>query len=110
MKLLLQQGRLVLPRHPGLLRQLTALEFSITDSGSMRIAVPERSGHDDLVMALGQAMSCVRHSVGYRPELSFGVGEPVFTAQGTGIYERPRCAWFPRGFTAPRGSEKGEGW
>ena len=33
LKLLLQQGRLRLPRHPGLLRQLTALEYEQRDSG-----------------------------------------------------------------------------
>lgn len=55
-KLLLQQGRLVLPRHPSLLRQLTALEFSMTEGGLLRIAVPERSGHDDVAMSLALAV------------------------------------------------------
>ena len=52
LKGLLQQGRLELPEHPGLLRQLAALEFTQQQSGGARIAVPERSGHDDLAMAL----------------------------------------------------------
>lgn len=56
-KLLLQQGRLLLPRHPALLRQLAALEYESLDGGSMRIAVPERAGHDDLAMAFALAMS-----------------------------------------------------
>lgn len=51
-QLLMQQGRLELPPHPGLLRQLSALEFERTESGLMRIAVPDRVGHDDLAMAL----------------------------------------------------------
>lgn len=51
-KLLSQEGRFVLPRHPGLLRQLTALEFEQRDSGLLHISVPERAGHDDLAMAL----------------------------------------------------------
>jgi len=51
MKLLLQQGRLELPQHPGLLTQLRALEFMTTDSGVMRLAVPDRVGHDDVAMA-----------------------------------------------------------
>ncbi|HET9779541.1 MAG TPA: hypothetical protein VFP81_09690 [Propionibacteriaceae bacterium] len=55
-KLLLQQHRLVLPRHPSLLRQLSALEFSITEAGTMRIAVPERAGHDDVAMSLALAV------------------------------------------------------
>ncbi len=52
LKLWCQQGRLALPRHPALLAQLTALEFETTESGTVRIAVPERAGHDDLAMAL----------------------------------------------------------
>ncbi len=58
-KLLLQRGLLVLPRHPELLKQLRALEFSRTEGGGTRIAVPENRGHDDLAMALLQAVSCV---------------------------------------------------
>ena len=54
-KLLLQQGRLDLPRHPGLLKQLASLEYSLTEAGTVHIAVPERAGHDDLAMALGLA-------------------------------------------------------
>jgi hypothetical protein len=55
-KFLLGEGRLALPLHPALLRQLDALEYETTESGSMRIAVPERRGHDDLAMALCQAL------------------------------------------------------
>lgn len=57
MKLLLQTGGLVLPRHPELLRQLAALEYETLDGGSVRIAVPERGGqHDDLAMGLMLAL------------------------------------------------------
>lgn len=56
MKLLMQQGRLDLPRHPSLLRQLAALEFSMGEGGAMRIAVPERAGHDDVVMSFALAL------------------------------------------------------
>ncbi|MDQ3641562.1 MAG: terminase family protein [Actinomycetota bacterium] len=52
LKMWMQQGRLALPRHPALLRQLAALEFETTEAGTVRIAVPDRAGHDDLVMAL----------------------------------------------------------
>ncbi len=55
-RLLLQQGRLRLPRHPGLLKQLGALEYAMTDTGLLRIAVPERAGHDDLAMSLALAV------------------------------------------------------
>jgi hypothetical protein len=56
-KMLLQQGRLRLPRHPGLLGQLAALEYEERDSGTTHIAVPERLGHDDVCMAFMLAVS-----------------------------------------------------
>jgi hypothetical protein len=52
LKLLLQRGLLELPRHPNLLRQLAALEYAVTESGAMKVSVPERVGHDDLAMGL----------------------------------------------------------
>jgi hypothetical protein len=55
-RLLLQQGRLRLPRHPSLLKQLAALEYAMTEAGTLRIAVPERAGHDDLAMSLALAV------------------------------------------------------
>lgn len=55
-RLLIQQKRLLLPKHVGLLKQLRALEFETTDAGSMRIAVPDRIGHDDLAMAFAMAL------------------------------------------------------
>ena len=51
-KMLAQQNRLAFPRHPSLMRQLSALEYDTLDSGLTRISVPERSGHDDLCMSL----------------------------------------------------------
>jgi hypothetical protein len=57
LRVMLSQGRLALPRHPRLLGQLSALEFEERESGSMRIAVPERRGHDDLCMAMMLAVS-----------------------------------------------------
>jgi phage FluMu gp28-like protein len=55
-RLLFQQRRLRLPRHPSLLKQLAALEYEMTESGVLRIAVPERAGHDDLAMSLALAV------------------------------------------------------
>lgn len=55
LKLLMQRDRLWLPRHPGLLRQLSALEFDTSERGLVRISVPERAGHDDLAMSLALA-------------------------------------------------------
>lgn len=65
LKVLMQQGRLVLPRHPELLSQLSSLRFEQRDSGTMHISVPERLGHDDLAMALALA----------------SMGEPSLTAK-----------------------------
>jgi hypothetical protein len=112
---LLQEGRLVLPRHPALLRQLAGLEFEITDAGNTKISVPERVGHDDLAMALAQAVSCIRPSIGYRPEWDRDGPSPnaeiLLTAGGTAVPRRPRCAdlgW--RAFSGPVGAETGHGW
>ena len=55
-RLLLQSGRLELPKHASLLKQLRALEFEVTDSGQMRITVPDRIGHDDVAMAFALAL------------------------------------------------------
>ena len=65
-KLLLQRGLLVLPRHPELLKQLRALEFEQSAAGGVRISVPENKGHDDLAMALLQAVSCLSDPEGWR--------------------------------------------
>jgi hypothetical protein len=59
LKLLLQQGRLELPNHAPLLRQLRNLSFERLPAGGVRISVPERAGHDDLAMALCLAASAV---------------------------------------------------
>lgn len=52
LKVALQAGRLFLPRHPELLKQLSSLRFEARESGVLHISVPERLGHDDLAMAL----------------------------------------------------------
>lgn len=120
-KLLLQQGRLVLPRHPALLRQLAALEFETAESGLTRIAVPERAGHDDLAMALAQAVSMVgvtRVEIdrfdpsgrlsGWSPS---GRGEVLVSGVGTEIYSEPSCRAEHRVFRVPRGGERMDaGW
>jgi hypothetical protein len=59
LKILLQRGLIVLPRHTEMLNQLRYLEFEQTPGGGMRISVPESRGHDDLALALGQAVSCL---------------------------------------------------
>lgn len=90
LKVLLQQGRLVLPNHPALLRQLHSLEFEQTATGQFKIAVPESLGHDDLAMALMQAASPI--AIGC-PAYDLGIasrGDIVTTASGTRIHRQPR--------------------
>lgn len=65
-KMLLQRRLLVLPRHPELLKQLRALEFEQSQAGGVRISVPENKGHDDLAMALMQAVSAVSDPEAWR--------------------------------------------
>jgi hypothetical protein len=110
-KLLLQQGRLVLPRHPELLRQLSSLEFETLDAGNLRIAVPEQRGHGDLAMALAQATSCLRiQQANRRDDPLHGSGEVLTTGSGTRIFERPRCSDNVRAFTSPRGASNEDDW
>lgn len=102
-KMLLQARRLVLPRHPELLAQLRGLEFEQTDVGNLRISVPERIGHDDLVMAFAQAVSCLRPDGLRGREVELGVraggdgpvaevGSGAVTAGGVWVPRRPRPA------------------
>jgi len=59
LRILIQQKRIELPREPALLKQLRSLEFEQTPLGGLRIAVPERAGHDDLLMSLALALTAV---------------------------------------------------
>jgi hypothetical protein len=49
---LLEEGRLVLPRHPDLLRQLAALRYEIAERGLMKIEADQPAVHDDVADAL----------------------------------------------------------
>lgn len=112
LKLLLDQHRVVLPAEPVLRRQLEALEFETTEAGSTKISVPVAKGHDDVAMALAQALSCVRHVRARRAEgPEMGHGELLSTPGGVKVFERPRLAYHPYAFRSPAGSEDGErGW
>lgn len=109
-KTLLQQGLLTLPRgEPELLKQLRALEFEQLQGGSMRIAVPDRAGHDDLALSLGQAVSCLRPyrrvagEIEDRPMMPFTV-----TGAGTKVPLQVQPAQFHRSsFRPPSGRERG---
>ncbi|UXM93313.1 terminase large subunit domain-containing protein [Paenarthrobacter sp. JL.01a] len=118
---LLQRDRLVLPRHPELLKQLRGLEFEQTASGGMKISVPERTGHDDAVMALMQAVSCVHPPWATREQdttsrwameqASAQVGEPVMTPSGIWVPQHPLPVKnSARWIFQPEGKEKGDGW
>lgn len=94
LKVLLQNGRLVLPNHPDLLRQLHALTYEQTESGTLKISVPENIGHDDLAMALMQAASTIqvnRYMQAWPSEVG-GAGELLTTGKGTRIPTRPSCS------------------
>ncbi|MBP2370687.1 terminase large subunit domain-containing protein [Pseudonocardia parietis] len=116
LRTLLQGDRLVLPRHPELLKQLRALEFEQLPAGGVRIAVPERAGHDDLAMALMQAMSCVqtgrlRDALGasgapsWRPDR-----DVVTTGRGAAVPRRPVPMQSSRWMDLPAGEAAGDGW
>lgn len=110
-KVLLQQGRLILPRHPELLKQLHALEYQQMPSGSLKIAVPERAGHDDLAMALVQAISCVGYAQATRPDDPRPPsGDTLTTGTGTKIRATPRCWHLPTGLAGHRGTDRTDGW
>jgi hypothetical protein len=114
LKGLLQRDQLVLPNEPELLKQLRGLQFEQLDSGTLRIAVPDRLGHDDLAMALMQAVSCVNvpglRLRDARPPV--WDGELVVTGGGVPVPARPLpdresgMAWC----VMPEGRERGEGW
>ena len=89
-KMLLQRGRLILPRHPELLKQLHSLTYEQTELGHFKISVPESAGHDDLAMALMQAVSSINilRNETYG-ELRDGQGDILSTDRGTRIPMRP---------------------
>ncbi|MFC5996264.1 terminase large subunit domain-containing protein [Pseudonocardia hispaniensis] len=112
-KTLLQSDRLILPRHPELLKQLRGLQFEQTSAGGLRIAVPERAGHDDLAMAAMQAVSCVQtgrlrdgHDDPHRqPET-----DTVSTPAGVRLPRRPWPIESVSWIDAPDGEMTGDGW
>lgn len=115
---LLQTNRLVLPRDPELLKQLRGLEFSQLPSGSLRIAVPDSVGHDDIAMSFMQAVSSINLDGARRRQDSFGSpeivpddSEIVETKNGLRVPVKARPVSFHReAFAYPKGSESGEGW
>ncbi|MHB8297977.1 MAG: terminase large subunit domain-containing protein [Dermatophilaceae bacterium] len=113
LKSLLQQGRLVLPRHPELLKQLRALEFEQLAGGGLRIAVPERAGHDDLAMALMQAVSCLHPRSLRDGDQVRRLSSVESVVSGSGVV-LPACPLpdrhAPWVFSGPKGRETGDVW
>lgn len=114
-KTLLQDGRLILPNEPELLKQLRCLEFEQMTGGSMRIAVPERSGHDDIAMGLMQAVSCVHPFMLRDVEPPFGQIERnpdtvVYSRSGIQVPRVPFPAQLSSWLRSPKGEEQGEVW
>ncbi|WP_072687790.1 terminase large subunit domain-containing protein [Rhodococcus marinonascens] len=112
LKVLLQQGRIVLPRHAELLKQLHALTYEMTPTGAVRIEVPEAAGHDDLADALMQVMCAVEGNfTSWRPDNPRpNRGKILTTPGGTRIPEKPRCWDLPHALMRVRGRDKGDGW
>lgn len=114
LKGLMAQGRMVLPNHPDLLRELRALEFEQTTTGLMHISVPDRAGHDDLAMALMQAVSCVStFALGSPGETDWSAGpiaDPVFTGTGVAFPRHPFPDRYLAPFQSPSGRDKTDGW
>jgi hypothetical protein len=107
-KMMLQRDLLVLPREPELLKQLRGLEYETMAGGSVKISVPERAGHDDVAMALMQAMSCVRPSMRYGDEIPERQGLPhTVTPSGIRVPEQPRpVAQHAMSYMVPAGRER----
>lgn len=117
LKVLLQQGRIVLPAHPELLKQLNSLHYEQSDNGLMRINVPESLGHDDYAMALMQAVSTInprarreRAGVFHTPSARPHHGELLTTGAGTNIRQNPRAFHDARPLKARRQSKDTDQW
>lgn len=123
---LLEQGQLVLPRHPDLLRQLAGLKFEQGERGFTRIEADDPATHDDVADGLSLAASPYAPRRGGRlrcrlaeladpargiPEAAVGgFEEPVVeTGGGLRIYRRPPLQSAAGiAFTLPEGAKPAE--
>jgi hypothetical protein len=111
MKALMQQGTLVLPRDPSLMRELRSLDFTRTEAGSLRIAA-RQGAHDDQCLSLAQAVTTLRDLP--NPESTLGpMYEHVVSPRGTVFPVRPRPReYWTSSFGSAQGRERGvePGW
>lgn len=92
-KLLVQQGRLEIPRAAtSLLKQLAGLEFETTETGLTRIAVPDRVGHDDVVMAFAMAVLQLQGSELLPVPVGVFGFEDLWTDEDERAYQRDMAA------------------
>jgi Terminase large subunit, T4likevirus-type, N-terminal len=97
---LLEEGRLVLPRHPDLLRQLAGLRFEIGERGFVRIEADDPATHDDVADALMLAagphrqpsgrVSCVLAQAARSPQPDAAIPGGLETVQTGGGLVVPR--------------------
>lgn len=74
----IEQNRIKLPEDEGMLEELEAMQFVLTDRGTIRVQVPDGT-HDDRVMSLALAV----WDTGDRP-----IGRPIAADQQDGLQER----------------------
>jgi len=65
MKLLMEQGRLILPRHPGLMKQLSHLRATFTPSGRLSIEADSPAIHDDIADAFMHCTAAIAYQSDY---------------------------------------------
>lgn len=111
MKAMMQSGTLILNRDPSLMRELKNLDFTRTESGSLRIAARQGT-HDDQVMSLAQGVTTLRDIP--NTESTLGPMFPhVVTPRGTvfPLRPKPREHW-RNSFGSAQGRERGAepGW
>ena len=107
----MQNGTLIIPRHPELMQELRCLQYEMTDSGSVRIAASSGQ-HDDYPLALLSAVTATRARP--NPESTL---EPFYEYSTTGrgvimpVDPRPRRYW-TSSFGSAQGAERGlePGW
>ena len=104
---MMQNGDLVIPREPELLKKLRSIRYEHADAGT-KIAA-KRGAHDDIVMALLQACRCITPVPnpdgwsGFAPAYPHGRSGTGVTVPAAPL---PRESWLAS-YRAPEGRETG---